>query len=169
MKYIFQLAHIKDTEAWYFIYKVSLDWSDSMQFSPTSKPCTLPSTLAVWVSPGLLLLQQSITQSALLLATCSWSILSNGDLLIPHSSFSFSPMVSLKTPHLIVRSCLPLSTARSQALAFYKPIVLNWGVRVTQQRTHIICQYVVGYLITSLVLIMTWEPPVIATEPYRLI
>lgn len=90
----FQLARIKDAQSRYFIYFIA---SHEPRFGdiPTSFPAIVSSTCGPGPSP-------------LLLAS---SILS--PLLFP------LPPLSLKPPHLILKSHLSPSTAQSQALAFY--------------------------------------------------
>ena len=69
-------------------------------------------------------------QGELLLATCSWSILSHGDPLLP-LAFSLLLMVPTWDPLLHLKPRLPLSPAQSQALAFYYPIRDHQGAVFT--------------------------------------
>lgn len=118
MKYLFQLAQINVA---FYLHTVSLDWAGSTLFSPISRsqPLATFCVSLIWAAFA----PSACPQDALLLIT--WPPPSP-------SSLSFSPVVSLKTPQLVLRSYISLS-AQSQAFYQFK---LGSKVYTTKTSVH---------------------------------
>lgn len=89
-----------------YLLAASLDWAGSVLFSSGSNPWPLPPS--VWISPGLLWLHPPVLR----MHSRPRAPGPPASSPLSPSALSFCPVGSLKTPHLILGSCISLPSHR---------------------------------------------------------